>query len=511
MPGRGSAGLISNTDPFRRVPAITIAVLTWLALFPLSTVDVYYHLAIGRHILEDGRIPDRGVGSATFADHPWHDNEWGFQLLAAALGRAERGGDGVLRLTAVGTLALILLRAATLALTLALLSATMARNRVDPLSRAVALVLAAFLTFGNLFWAVRPQIFTYLGLAAVAWLIDVDRDGGRRARWAVPLVIAIWANLHGAFVVGIALLLAEATAAWIGREARAKRLTLLAASAPLAACLNPHGVRQLIHPFLYLAHPEIHRGNAEWTRPDLLHLPLFDLTVVLLVVALAVAGRPRWRDLARCGAFLALFATAIRHLPLAAIVIVPVLAATLSAVARRGGRWRRMLPTAPGFGGLPVRASAAAAIVVAIVALSGAKFVGPVPRIAERMTRPMPEAEVAALAERGGTGAVFNAYRFGGFLMYRLYPQARAFMDGRNDLYGTFRDEVYNRILRAAPGWRPMWRRAVREYDVRFALLDRDAPLATALAVDPGWRSVLPPERATPGIVLLERVDRGED
>jgi hypothetical protein len=44
-------------------------------------------------------------------------------------------------------------------------------------------------------------------------------------------------------------------------------------------------------------------------------------------------------------------------------------------------------------------------------------------------------------------GAGFNAYRFGGFLMFRLYPGERVVMDGRNDLYREFRTDVYNRIL----------------------------------------------------------------
>lgn len=464
-----------HTDRFRWAPAAAVVAMAWLALFPITSVDAYYHLATGRWMLDHGDIPDRGIFSATFGDRPWHDNEWGFQVLVAAIGAARVSADGVLELTRGGTVALILLRALALAATLALLSAQMARASVPPLVRATAMVLAAFLTFNNLFWAIRPQILTYLAVAATTYLLARDRDGSRWAGWAILGVVALWANVHGAFIIGIVLLGAEASGAAFDRSPRFRRLALWTALAPLAACLNPHGYHQVLHPFVYLLRPEIHRGNAEWTRPDFLHLPLLVLTVVLLAVSMALAGKVRKDDLVRAVAVLGLLATAIRHLPIAALVIAPMLAVYGVAALRRRNR------STPG----PVIAAVA---VVCIVALAGAKFVGPIPRFAERTVRPMPERAVRWIASSGVEGAGFNAYRFGGFLMFRLYPSERVFMDGRNDLYEEFRDGVYNPIRMTAPGWEGMWQDAVIDYDVRWVLLDRDDPLVDALGrAGSGW------------------------
>jgi len=197
-----------SLDPpgFRWLPALTIVAVSWLALFPVTSVDAYYHLATGRRILEERSIPTRGVGSATFGQAPWHDQEWGFQVISALIGDAEADADGVWVETSVGTVRLILMRALCLGLTLALLSATMALAGVDGLSRALGLILAAFLTFGNLFWAIRPQIFSYLLLAALVYVLERDRRGARWAGATALAVIAVWANIHGMFVVGIALL-----------------------------------------------------------------------------------------------------------------------------------------------------------------------------------------------------------------------------------------------------------------------------------------------------------------
>ena len=109
---------------------------------------------------------------------------------------------------------------------------------------------------------------------------------------------------------------------------------------------------------------------------------------------------------------------------------------------------------------------------------------------------------------------MFNAYRFGGFLMFRLYPNEIAFMDGRNDLYRSFRDDVYNPILTSAPGWRALWRQAVADHGVGWVLVDeKETGLVDALRRDPGWSA---PARAgasavtdgspgRDGIVLLSR------
>lgn len=475
-----------------------VAVLAWLALFPITSVDAYYHLAIGKRILESGEIPRRGVGSATFGEAPWHDNEWGFQAVAAALGRSERDPSGVLVLTPGGRAALVLLRALVLAATLGLVSATLARGGVSTVGRALAIWLLAFLTFGNLFWDLRPQIASYLLFAAVFWFLERDREG---ARWAVPgllTISALWANLHATFHLGVAVVGLEALGElWdarrtTGERRRALRLAIASAGMIAAALLNPHGWRQITHPFVYLLSPEIHAGNVEWIPPDLLRLPLLLLAVAWAGTALASDRARRSADLLRVALFGALFTTALRHLPFLAIVLA-VAGARSAASVLRAGRFPR-LASVLGKEASPSRRAAAGFLLAAgIVGLSGAKFVGPLPRFEERPVRPMPESAVRFLAREGIPGSGLNAYRFGGFLMFRLYPEERVFMDGRNDLYGRFRNEVYNPILRAEPGWRAALRDAVARWDLGWILVDAAEPIASALPGEPGWISGSPP------------------
>jgi hypothetical protein len=257
---------------------------------------------------------------------------------------------------------------------------------------------------------------------------------------------------------------------------------------PLAAACNPHGFAQVLHPLRYMLEPEIHAGNAEWLPPDFVHLPLLLVTAAWAGISWWAAGRGDSGTAIRILVFFALLTTALRHLPFTAMVLVAAASPAASASSRRGG-WRAWLdPISAAGGSSPRRRLVAFALLAAgIVGLSGAKFIHPVPRFEESPVRPMPEAEVRFLLRNRVEGTGFNAYRFGGFLMFRMYPRETVFMDGRNDLYGMFRHTVYNPVLRAEPGWEKLWDEAVARFDVRWVLIDSTDPLAERLAGRPDW------------------------
>ena len=66
--------------------ALTLIFLSQIV--PVYTVDVFYHLAVGEWILDQGSVPEQGLFSATRGERPWVDNEWGFQVLVAIIDRA---------------------------------------------------------------------------------------------------------------------------------------------------------------------------------------------------------------------------------------------------------------------------------------------------------------------------------------------------------------------------------------------------------------------------------------
>jgi hypothetical protein len=58
---------------------------------------------------------------------------------------------------------------------------------------------------------------------------------------------------------------------------------------------------------------------------------------------------------------------------------------------------------------------------------------------------------------------VFNEQGWGGYLIYRWYPERRVFIDGRIDMYGQ---EIVREYLQVATV-RPEWREVLDKYGVR--------------------------------------------
>ena len=93
----------------------------------------------------------------------------------------------------------------------------------------------------------------------------------------------------------------------------------------------------------------------------------------------------------------------------------------------------------------------------------------------------------AAAYLEGAPGArVWNEYAWGGYLLYRLYPNASVFIDGRADLFreGVFADYLTVRDLG------PSYREVLARTGSNFVLVRPDCALATVLASDLGWRRV---------------------
>src|SRR5262249_56809228 len=72
-------------------------------------------------------------------------------------------------------------------------------------------------------------------------------------------------------------------------------------------------------------------------------------------------------------------------------------------------------------------------------------------------------------------GKMYSSDQFGGYLIYRLYPQFKVFVDGRSDFYrqGSVLDD-FDRIATI----KPQWSELLDKYDIQWMTLRRDEPLA---------------------------------
>ncbi len=464
--------------PFLALVAITF----W---FSQTDPDYWWHVRTGQLILQNGQLPRTDPFSFTSAGTSWVTHEWLTEVLFAVV--AKQFGY-------VGNVALCALLGAGTAFTVWL---TACRRGLGT-HAATLLMLWAFAIMLPL-TNVRPQMVTMLGLALTALILTRYREGATRALWFLPPLLLLWVNLHGGYVIDLVLLgltvIGETIALALNRPVAARLpqripgpLLLATVGATLATLVNPHGIEALRYPFSYAGTGNAsQRFIAEWQSPDFHASAFFPLAASLLIgLLVGYAGRP-WRptELLWTGTLALMALQSMRHTPLYAIVILPLL----------GERLRERLP------GWPRALHRLRSALTSALPLFGWTFliVGLVALVAGGGTLPLqtgiapraegyPAAGAAYLrAHPELRGNLFNTYAWGGYLIDQLYPARLVFIDGRADVHG----DALVTSARATERLAPTWRESLTAWNIQLVLVEKDGPLATALRDDPGWHELL--------------------
>jgi hypothetical protein len=458
--------------------------------------DVWWHLKNGELILASG-VPTQDVYSYTAAGRPWFVQEWLTE--AIMYGIKETLGYGAL------SLLFGLLQAASALLVYRLL-------RLRGAGRPLALLLLMiFLVFGAPSWGVRPQVLTTVYLAAfylvlVTYKVDPSR---RRVLWLLPPLMLLWVNTHASYFIGIALIgafmVGEAINNYIYRPERpaAIRPLLLTLGACLLATLaNPYFISLWSYPLTYVLHGTSNpllRYTQEWQPPNFREPAglLFGATLIMLALVgttrpVAAVDRQDWRGGMQrrvdvtwaiiLAAFALLALQASRLVPPYGVIALPLLAGGLV------GTWpalsdRNEAPPS----GIEGRLNwIVAPLVVAAIAffLLGAPTAqtGREPRTGTAFAYPVGGTNY--IAGLSSPVRMYNDFAWGGYLIARLYPKQRVFIDGRADMY---REGIFDDFI-AVQSVQPGWRETLARYGVNLAILRRDTPLGYALDHEPGWR-----------------------
>jgi hypothetical protein len=393
--------------------AAIYALLLVLGARLLNDPDVYWHIAVGQWIVEHRAFPHVDTFSATVAGAPWIAKEWLSQVLYAGA-HAVAGWPGV-----------VVLAACTIAAAFALL-AYFLLQKLAPLP-ALTFVGAAFVLAAPHLQARPHALALPLMVAWVGVLIDaVDRR--RAPPMPLLLVMTLWANLHGSFTLGLALIAPLAVEAWWNAGA-ARRETALnwlrfGALALIAACVTPYGPEPILVAWRVLGLGQILSIIGEWRPQDFGRIGGFELCLLLGLGFALYRGivLPPVRIAVLLG-LLHLGLSQARHADVLGLLAPLVLAQPL---ARQIGSAEESAERAsPQSSGL-VHGVLAACLVALTWALASTS--GWTPRV-----QISPVNAVAAIKARNA-GPILNDYDFGGYL---IYAGVKPFIDGRTDqLYG---------------------------------------------------------------------------
>jgi hypothetical protein len=326
------------------------------------------------------------------------------------------------------------------------LVAAACRRRTASLRLVAAAVLAGYLAAAPALSA-RPQMFSVLLFAVEVYLLEVARTRPRVALW-IPLLMPLWANLHGAFAVGLGLLAIEAIAVWRRDRQGVLRFLAVGVLSGIGLLANPWGAGVLAYDARLPTNQVVTGMVTEWAPATVRDPTGAMLTGAMGIVAM-VAARSRAcarvpDQLLRMALLAGLALWAVR----ASVWFGLALPVAICALAReRPPRPAEVDRGVPFVSGLVLAALA--------VALVGA--LPPVCRaiVPDAASRPeltaAPSAAASWLAANQQPGRMFNFQPWGSYLEFRLGPRIQPAVDSRIELLPAERWREYLAI--AAGRW----------------------------------------------------------
>jgi hypothetical protein len=274
----------------------------------------------------------------------------------------------------------------------------------------------------------RPFLITFVLLAVTMAILE-----RRRWMWALVPVFIFWANCHGGYFMGWVMLGAYCGEALIQRLRKRpvkgeRQLWLVTIASFLASAINPNGFRVIEIMLLYRS-SGIQSSNLEWQYPAF-WLPPYSYGVVLIgsLVAMILSWRrTRPVDWILYFVFAAASLLAVRNTILMGLVGAVLLGSYLPT-------WKRAIPLAGEY-----LAAALLTIAIASSLRAGTAFQL---RAAEWL---LPTQAADFLKAHNVSGRMFNTYENGGYLVWRLWPTQRDFIDPRGLSEEAYAD--YSRIL----------------------------------------------------------------
>ena len=412
----------SNRTVARLLPLATLLLVSCFFAGTSADPDLWGHLTFGRDIVRTHAVATTDPYSFT-SDRAWVNHEWLAEAIMWIF-YAAGGGAG-----------LIVLKLSLAWASGALLLDVSRRYRLTPIQGAVLLFTTAAGAWPSLA-AARPQMFSVFLLAALLNVLGRFRDGQIRVLLLLPMIFAVWVNIHGGWLVGAGVLaLFTACSLFDSTCVPSHRRLLIAAclAAGLTTLCNPYGPRMLT--FLFETVRPDRADIVEWQ--PVTKLPAIALALWLVPTTVALTAVWRRRGV----------------LPVSSIAIVVMLGIASFRVARV----MSLYAVAVGFLLAPYALSnavvrtqplrrtlrewrAAAIVYLSIASLS-------VTLLGRRVTMDgswLPEPEAAAYVwTHHLQGKMFTWFNYGEYAIWHFWPAIRVSIDGR-------RETVFSEELRAS-------------------------------------------------------------
>lgn len=452
----------------------------------LRAGDTFWHIKAGATMLERQSLLTQDIFSHTAYGKPWIAHEWLAEVVMAALHHIA-GLPGVV---------LVFLLIAVLSYWLLF---RLVNQFVGEGLAICCVTVAVLLSLPHLL--IRPHIFSWLFGVATLYILTVRRD----RLYLLPLLSAVWVNLHGGFLLGIVLQvlfiagfildnrLQSSTnfKLWLEDSIRqSKQPILILIFSILAAGLNPFGYELFLFPFQVTKEIFINHIN-EWGAPNLREAWYFRYYILLLLLLLTFnRQRISWTNRLLLIFFINASLNHLRHISLAGLFLTPFLAELLVPWAQKikvlcasEKNAAKQLALSPLTGPFATAVLAGSLFIVSYVNYpSGQSLTATLFPLSEAF----PDQAVQYLEKHPPKGKMFNEYFIGGYLIYALELPQKVFIDGRADMYGEKIFGDYRKIVQLDETTNEL----LDEYKIDWVIFPADRPLVLYLKAGGDWTEI---------------------
>lgn len=428
---------------------LSLFLLFFGAFFIQLDPDFGWHISAGQYFITHW-LPSHDIFTYTQVSHVYISHEWMHDILVAFLYGV--GGYPLLAAFFAGLWTLTL---------------WIAGKKAD--WRLVVLAAAAVSYFAGV------RTVTWSALFFVV-LIKIVSQKSSRLLFVLPPFFALWANIHGSFTLGLLFLVFCSV---VQKSWRLGMVTIVSAAATL---LNPYGIRLYEEVVEILTDTNLHGTIAEWHSFTLPVLVIPYLVAWGFGLAWQLFEEEKWRDWRTYISFdfilLAMSVSSQRNYVLFVVGTIPSTVERFSPIIAR-------LKEAPASTNRLVERVSAATVLLSVI------LFGVITYHNYHFNREYnyPSQEVAYLAEHPCDGNIFNAYNYGGYLIWKL-PGQKVYIDGRSPSWrrpdGTRYLDTYFKVLNDEK----TREKEFSKYNVRCVIAEQESPIVKPL-LEKKWQGVV--------------------
>lgn len=459
----------------------------YLAHLEVKDLDLWLHIGVGRHIVTNG-VPFADVLSCTIAGTPWVNHEWLFQVIVYNI--FERWGpDGLIQMQVV-----------IVTLTMALLL-LLGYNKDKQLMLVFVLYLVSMVYQQR--FTIRPDLYSLFFFAFYIFVLSLHID----KKWSVAALVitqVLWSNIHGFFFFGPLFVLIGLVSEWLKRHARLpyqwnksgrlndeeyKRLKVIWVFVVSACLVNPYVFEGALYPLrvffslsgenkIFFEHIQELQRPLHWGTLFSGNEFVFYKMLILISVVTFVFNR-RQIDISALLFWLVFFVFSIqaaRNIAFFALAAYMVIITNVLNISSKD-----IIPIR--FTGKKFMHLTSALVKLLFLvwlfqsaegyALQGYYDLDKYERKSEFggvSLRSYPDKAVDFLARNDIRGNFFNDFNSGAYLVGRVFPNIKVFIDGRTEVYGGKFFGQYRKLWEE--GDSAFFEEAINKYHLTGALLN---------------------------------------